>query len=78
MNSWHLPRRTFPGSAFCNADFGVVLGTWRSSEEEAVMLGRREAGNPTVTKINEGGSRNGASAVYLVEAKRTASQTVPR
>ena len=42
------------------------------------MLGRNEAPNPTVTKVNEGGSQNGASAVYLVEAKRTASQTVRR
>ena len=56
------------------------------------MLGRKEAPKPTepgsisrggffsrnVTKINEDGSQNGASAVYLVEANRPASQTVPR
>jgi cytoskeletal protein CcmA (bactofilin family) len=47
-------------------------------QTDSLVISKGGFFNGNVTKINEDGSQNGASSVYLVDANRAAPQTVPR
>ena len=47
-------------------------------ETDSLVIAKGGFFNGNVTKINEDGSQNGASPVYLMEANRAAAQTVQR
>jgi cytoskeletal protein CcmA (bactofilin family) len=47
-------------------------------QTDSLVISKGGFFNGNVTKINEDGSQNGASSVYLVDSNRAAPQTVPR